>query len=476
MGRTTRAGATKAAGRSSVNGPKARGQSNNTMPTDVDVMADPLSSDEDDEKKSMSSTESLGATKLPRRTQFSPPKPFSPPSTKAVKEGNFIAPDLFDLDPSSSQASKRRKISSYDKRSLHTSQHSFKAQSKIGFHMPADLPEEDESIPETTFKIPRALTASGRGNETASQAAQFQLPSIQPLEAPTSKGPKFRVPEMLADLDSSAPSVADSIFDIPVPSQETRIQNSGSSSPLSSHSSVELGVSLVRQEGLAHDDTGDGLDDIENIRCKMCSSRVELCFYLEFAATHDMTKIRQKMQFCNSHKQRRAGKTWGDRGYPKIDWHILEHDRIPKHIPRLIQILRRKAPSFYRDKLDSVVRDSTASRKAINHYLKDGIVEVAQQGYYGPRGARVMGQSITDTISKEMEKETLRDDVVRTVGVGAYVSCVLVPELMLQLVKEDMNLRDDDQAMKILDESTDIGALLNNDDDEVVLRATSEEI
>jgi len=51
--------------------------------------------------------------------------------------------------------------------------------------------------------------------------------------------------------------------------------------------------------------------------------------------------------------------------------------------------------------------------------------------------------------------------------VGGYVSAVLVPELTLQLVMEDMQLKSgkEEEGRKVLADSTNIGVLLNPDDD-----------
>ena len=56
------------------------------------------------------------------------------------------------------------------------------------------------------------------------------------------------------------------------------------------------------------------------------------------------------------------------------------------------------------------------------------------------------------------------DDLIVTCGVVAYVQEVLVPELLVMLVKEDLCIKDEAQARQVLEESTEIGDLLNPED------------
>jgi hypothetical protein len=478
--RSTRAGASRVppqrpAARSKN---QVKEEPKDTMLDVVDIYAEPLSSDEEHEKDSMASTESPVSTKVARRPKFSPPQQIKSSSSTPVKNA-LSMPDLFDPYPAPSRPVKKRKIkaASYSSRNIHTTHNDMKTETDDVFSMPDELPETQDLKPARPFKVPQAVSLSDRENSRqSSRSTAFKLPATDPLEEPISTGPKFRMPDMPLEPDSSAPSTVDSIFDVPATSQEVNCRRSGSTSSLSSLGSVDLDLSLEKQRGMAHDDSGDGLDGVQTIRCRLCSSRVEQSVYDEFFSRYRKMNIRQQMIFCQAHKMRQAQRTWDERGYPEIDWEAFEEDRIPKHVPHLTKVLRRKIPSFYQSKLDSVVHDTKTSRKAINHYLKNGILDVAKQGYYGPRGARIMGHAITTSMDKALEGQLLRDKVVRAVGVGAYITTVLVPEVMVELVKEDMGFKDNEQAMRMLEESTDVGALLSADDDEVVLRGRSEEL
>jgi RTC4-like domain len=57
----------------------------------------------------------------------------------------------------------------------------------------------------------------------------------------------------------------------------------------------------------------------------------------------------------------------------------------------------------------------------------------------------------------------LEDPLLRIVGVGAYVVTVLVPELAVMLIKEDMQVDDDEIARQILQKSAGLGETLHED-------------
>ena len=464
--RTTRAVASKLSSNSEILHVKPSDYRHDNKPEEIDFDAPPLSSDEEEEKTTITFTSISPA--MARKPKFSPPRPIASLSENTVRQEAFISGrDLDDLFPSS-QPKKKRRVD-YTARNIHTAKDELdsKVNADFKFVAPAALQIEEVQTPKTDFKVPRAVTDLARRScRNAPKATVFQFPSKDLKTTPTSTGPKFRMP-VLDEPDSSAPSLTDSVFDMPVASQTESRQRSGSTSSLSSHSSIELQMSLAEQQGMAHDDTGDGLDGKEWERCDICARRVERALFRELTAKYKGTGIRRRQRICAAHKKRKAEQTWIDNGYPTIDWQLLEAERIPMHIPHLSNILHRKTSSFYRTKLDAIAQDG---RKSLNNYLKDGVINVARQGYYGPRGARIMGHAITTTMETELAAQLKSDKVVRAAGFGGYVSAVLVPELMVALVKEDMLVESSKEAMHILDRSTEDGALINGDDDEVVLR------
>ena len=64
--------------------------------------------------------------------------------------------------------------------------------------------------------------------------------------------------------------------------------------------------------------------------------------------------------------------------------------------------------------------------------------------------------------------------IVASGGLSVFVHAVLVPELAVSLVREDMNV-DEEEARQIIKESSDLGELLNEEEEEVVTRKKKDE-
>lgn len=76
-------------------------------------------------------------------------------------------------------------------------------------------------------------------------------------------------------------------------------------------------------------------------------------------------------------------------------------------------------------------------------------------------------QAVTTEFSRKLRQLAAYDNVIKTAGVAAYAQAVLVPELSVLLVKEDMNVSDE-EARQILRESMDVGEKLNSAPNDVV--------
>jgi hypothetical protein len=359
-----------------------------------------------------------------------------------------------------SQANKRRK----------TVYGSKSARTIGGFKLvPAapDLAEKDESassfsVPPVNLHGPKPRTRSSiKDNFIAPPAVSDQTVWNQET------GSGFNIPQIPSDLTSSATSASESlpIFDV-LDSPKYSSKRSNSTSSLSSDDSfASLVLTQERKEALRQGEEDDeNTPDATTSRCPLCHSKVDQV-HLETFNFGRRLNIRDQQRFCQEHKHRDAEKLQKEMEYPSIDWPTLTNDRIPKHITQLSGILKRTFPSYYRDRLDAAMEEAKASRKGLQQYLKEGIIEVAKYGYYGPKGARIMGHSITTYMTIALKQELKRDKVARAAGVGGYVNAVLVPELAVRLVMEDMNLQDERQARDVLNESSNVGILLNADDE-----------
>jgi len=75
--------------------------------------------------------------------------------------------------------------------------------------------------------------------------------------------------------------------------------------------------------------------------------------------------------------------------------------------------------------------------------------------------------NIMSNFSSQIRRLAATDKLISSGGVSGYVQTVLVPELAVLLVKEDMRV-DDETARVILQESIQIGDLLNEEEEEVI--------
>jgi hypothetical protein len=75
--------------------------------------------------------------------------------------------------------------------------------------------------------------------------------------------------------------------------------------------------------------------------------------------------------------------------------------------------------------------------------------------------------NIISNFSSHIRRLAATDKIISSGGVSGYVQAVLVPELAVLLVKEDMGV-DDEEARGILQESIEIGDLLNEEEEEVI--------
>ena len=60
------------------------------------------------------------------------------------------------------------------------------------------------------------------------------------------------------------------------------------------------------------------------------------------------------------------------------------------------------------------------------------------------------------------------DRLVSRSGASAFVTGVIVPELTIMLIKDDMGIKDDEEARAIVKESSCIGDLVNKEEDDLV--------
>ncbi|EZF76069.1 hypothetical protein H105_02510 [Trichophyton soudanense CBS 452.61] len=199
--------------------------------------------------------------------------------------------------------------------------------------------------------------------------------------------------------------------------------------------------------------------------CPVCEIPVDMELFKSFKS---MEKMGQQSRFCLLHRRKSAEQQWKERRYPTIEWDSLQ-TRIEGHFAELERILLPDSCSVYRELLKS---SALEHNKQGNFRLSitNSELEKMTTGYYGARGAKNMMEVIISRFAPRVRELALSDPLVQAVGVSGYVQAVLVPELTTILVKEDMDV-DDEEARRIMQDSMEIGDLLNQQlDDTVELR------
>ncbi|RMZ90676.1 hypothetical protein DV736_g2098, partial [Chaetothyriales sp. CBS 134916] len=204
--------------------------------------------------------------------------------------------------------------------------------------------------------------------------------------------------------------------------------------------------------------------------CTVCRKKISVALLQDMEKNMKSLSLQSQRDICHKHRLAEAQDVSRDRGYPAaaIDWAQVECVRIPRLLTHLRQVLQRKTPSFYLEQLDAhAIAAKQSKPRLLRTYLHSGVLDVVKPGYYGPKGQKVVCDAVTNALTSDLKQASREDHVVRAAGIGAYVAAVLVPECTMRLVMEDIKTRSQDWAREVLSESSDIGRLLNPDDDRV---------
>ncbi|KAF3033599.1 hypothetical protein E8E11_001500 [Didymella keratinophila] len=213
----------------------------------------------------------------------------------------------------------------------------------------------------------------------------------------------------------------------------------------------------------------------EGTACPICNEPVSQDYYWTFWKGLSKT-VKNQAAFCHTHRKATAQQDYLAEGYPSlagqphIDWSALS-SRIKRHRMALYKILMDKSPSAHRTryaplaltgKAAAVPKPRTDLSPSKQEHLESCALDShgAGPGYYGPRGRRLMTESIMSLLNAEIKKST--DPVVLTSGPATFVQAVLVPEAAVRLIMEDLTC-DWERAEEVRDMTGEMGALLNEE-------------
>ena len=219
----------------------------------------------------------------------------------------------------------------------------------------------------------------------------------------------------------------------------------------------------------------------EGTACPICHEPVEQDDYWDFWNARNKT-VKNQAAFCHSHRKATAQKEYLAEGYPTIDWSKLS-ERIKRHRMALYNILVGETPSTYRTRYEPLALTGKAAavpskrtdlslskQKTLASYALDD--NAVYPGYYGPRGRRLITESVMSLLNTEIKRST--DAVVQTSGPATFVQAVLVPEVAVRLIMADLNCHQD-EAEEIRERTFDMGVLLNEEIEDEVLVADEED-
>lgn len=268
-------------------------------------------------------------------------------------------------------------------------------------------------------------------------------------------------------------------------SDPTNIDPNGSatSSPLSSQPAEEpAGPSDTLQT--LEQDVADLPSDDEDSICAICQGTVDPAHSAEFWKYRTRT-VRNQTLFCKEHKHRSAQTEYEARGFPDIDWSALP-ERVRKLRPELVKLLRNETDeeSEYRKRHTAKLLSGKAA--ALPSRRKDKKPEELESemftdgasgstGFYGPRGKRIMMETITSELSDEIREVSSTDPVVGRSGFAAFLQAVLVPELAILLAMQDLGGVSKSVAREEIEGSGELGVLLNEEERDEVAQGSDED-
>ena len=203
-----------------------------------------------------------------------------------------------------------------------------------------------------------------------------------------------------------------------------------------------------------------------SVKCPVCRKEVDRTLLPSTMKNPRLLSTKKQKDFCHQHRLSEVDVMVKEQKYPTIDWEVLELQRIPNHMDHLRRVLKGKTRSYYLDQLKDAVSKAKGNRKVIRSYITEGVLDVVKAGYYGPKGTSIMLDQVSSKLSNDLNK-MLKDKLVQPIGLGGYAAAVLVPELRLQLVMEDLDIKDEAEGRRVLDKSTEIGLLLYPDEDQI---------
>nr|KMM70968.1 hypothetical protein CPAG_07277 [Coccidioides posadasii RMSCC 3488] len=188
--------------------------------------------------------------------------------------------------------------------------------------------------------------------------------------------------------------------------------------------------------------------------CPICQCPLDASLFQKYCIKSAFIPGRQQIQLCKAHRKESTKQEWTRHVYPDIDWSGLD-ERLKQYHPHLHEVLEPKYKLEYKSTLQSQISVDNME------YIYQRPQHWAS--YYGPRGDELLLEHVISHFVPHIHQITAVDKLVQHYGVLTYTREVLVPELLVALVQEDLQV-DAAAACQVLMESTGLGDLVNEND------------
>ena len=201
---------------------------------------------------------------------------------------------------------------------------------------------------------------------------------------------------------------------------------------------------LLRSSSLSSLSSTNSTSSNQSTKCPVCSTTISQSTMEEFKAgnhlpTNARLTTRQQGLLHKFHSKADTQNLWQERRYPDIDWTKLS-ERLTRHKQYISSVIDKTKPSQYVSQLQQEFIHRGRKTVILADERRAGESGARHLGYYGTRGQRVIGDWLLTNFSARLRQQSKddHDDLKLAGSVGGYIQKVLIPEMIQQLIMEDL--------------------------------------
>ncbi|QKX60504.1 uncharacterized protein TRUGW13939_07649 [Talaromyces rugulosus] len=192
----------------------------------------------------------------------------------------------------------------------------------------------------------------------------------------------------------------------------------------------------------------------QDVRCPVCGDAVDAGFWKALEFDVAAAPVRKQLESCAAHRRTAAQREWLAKGLPIIDWKDLDA-RLARFHFQVYQILESGNLARF--------ADATERETPQEAWQLTAQCRLSHAGYYGPRGVELLLDHVMSRFRKTISDSAAAARLGTGISPLIVAQVALLPELLSLLVQEDL-LVDEEEARRILEETAEMGRLLNPSD------------